>query len=133
MNPKTTRILARRYMKLAHDDDVVAWAVEMLYEGYDTESLRILAGLTFPFSWQDVELYLSRALKELGWIYPASEECLREYAHNVVADILSGAISTEVGSHEMYYITVALDYPKDLADWFIIDDRLDPELSHELE
>jgi len=120
-------------MHLATLDDVVAWAMEMLEEGYDTESLGILAGLTEPLSWQEVESYLNKAIGELGWDMPPDEEsCLRAYALDVARAIIEGTVSTREGCAEIYRIWLALDYPNDLLAWSFLDEGLNPEKYEEL-
>lgn len=133
MNRITIKLLARRYMGLATSEDVVAWAMEMLEEGYDTESLGILAGMAKPLYWQEIEQYLRKAISELGWAMPANEEsCLRAYVLDIARDIVDGRISPGEGCAEIYRIVLAQNYPEYLRAWIFLDEGLDPEKYAEL-
>ena len=99
-------------------EDIVAWAMEMLEEGYDTESLVILAGLMKPLFRQEVEHYFKHAIRELGWTWPSDVAlCLQAYALDVARAIIAGKIPPVEGCSEMYHIAGTLNYPKYLSAW----------------
>ncbi|MES2460115.1 MAG: hypothetical protein V4671_05995, partial [Armatimonadota bacterium] len=72
--PQTSDSLAKLFaLKYLHSstskyfsEDVVDWAVSQLVAGNSTESMSILAGLTPPIHWQELDYYFQRALDESG-------------------------------------------------------------------
>src|SRR5262245_6565686 len=96
------RLLAHRYLGRASWDVAVNWAIHELEEGRDSESLRILAGLTPPGAWSDVDEWLPKAFAELGYEWSPEEPCLRAYAVDVAADIVDGVLSPDKGCSEIY-------------------------------
>jgi hypothetical protein len=78
--PSIIRLFARRALESRTPDDLVEWAVSELVDGLDTPHLRILAGLTKPLYWSEVEEIFARALEELGLSEPSSVESLWRYA-----------------------------------------------------
>ena len=132
MTTSTRKILARRYMGLAYDQEYVTWAVGMLVEGYDTPILRILAGLSFPFASFEIDVYFSKTLVELGITIPDRETCLRTYALDVARGIVNGDITPEEGCHTIFHITQDL-LTSDLRIWLYLDDKLDPEMLSDIE
>lgn len=124
---QTIKLFAYRYMRLATSKDIVQWAVEMLQEGFDTASLRIIAGLLSPFDWEEVEHYLYHAFEELGWKYPEKEPCLQQYARNTANAITTAALSPADGCREMYRIARELNFPGYLTAWFNLDEGLAPD------
>ncbi len=74
----------------------------------------------------EVEDYFQRSLETLKWKIPKPEESLNQYAQNVAEDIVSGKTPPLTGGHELYKVTVALDYPQEMRFWRDIDHDTDP-------
>jgi len=64
--PTTREILALRTLERSVDERWVAWAVEMLVQGHDSPSLRILAGERAPYESPEIWALTDRVVGELG-------------------------------------------------------------------
>jgi len=58
-------LFLRRFMGDDIPEDYVEWAVQLLCEGFDSPSLRILAGLDLKFQRDEIEPYFTETCKEL--------------------------------------------------------------------
>jgi len=113
--------------------DYVDWAVSELAAGADTPNLRILAGLSKPPYWSEVERYFELALAELGWSLPEPGGFLRRYARKIAQDIVAGDTPPLQGRDEIWEVSQALGYPASLAPWLSLDECMDPRTCRELE
>ena len=103
-------ILASYALGLADESVLVDMAQEALAEGYDSHSLRILAGLSEgDTEWPELRRYFRRSMDELSWLLPTDEEAARRlfcyWAHCIVND----DISPEMGSKEIWRVYRAAD------------------------
>ena len=62
---KTDELFYRRFMGWAAPENYVDWAVDLLVDGADTPSLRILAGLNPRLEHHDIHPYFLKACNEL--------------------------------------------------------------------
>ena len=111
--------------------DYVDWAGEMLLQGHDSYSLRILAGLEREASTFEAEDYLLRSAKELGLSIPDPEAAVRAYACEVARQIVEGHRTGQEGVRELYRICLATEYDPAYIIWLELDDALDSLLSGE--
>ncbi len=125
------RLLARRYLGHRAWSDAVEWAVRELEAGRDSESLRILAGLTTPEGWSEVDDWLPRAFRELGYEWPDRETCLRAYARDVAARMVDRDMTADAGCAELYQVHRALDLAH-ASVWDYLADNLHPHEGREL-
>lgn len=72
--PSTTEITANYVLHERLDQDVVDWAVQMLLDGFDSDSLRILAGESEPFSYYELRPLFERCLRELKIPLPKDQQ-----------------------------------------------------------
>lgn len=77
-------------------------ASDLLESGYDTESLRQVAGLDAG-SQTDIDTLFERALKELGRIKLAREEAGLKLAKEVCREIVSGSLSPYQGARKIWW------------------------------
>src|SRR5215204_1733087 len=73
-------IFGKRALRQLSSPDYVEWAGEMLGKGYDSHSLRILAGLDKFVSTDDAEDYFVRSIRELDPTIPETQDAIRDYA-----------------------------------------------------
>jgi hypothetical protein len=137
MPPKLRKLFALRYLGGAASKDfsadVVDWAISELVDGNITDSLSILAGLTPPVHWQELDYYFQRTLDESGWTAPPEDECLRLYARDIAGELTSGAVAPLKGCDRIYEITEQLGYPDDMSTWLYLHERLEPVSYEELQ
>lgn len=122
-------------MGLANYDDTIRWAISMLEAGMETDSLMILASFALEKlpNPSEVDDYFQRSLKDLGWMTPSPEECLRQYARDLCEDILSDVIESTEVLFELHRISQTLDYPSDMLAWNFLVDDLEPTTLRELD
>ena len=121
MNDEIVKILASYYWReLALAD----WAIKCLESGYDSKSLRMLASMSKWDSSSELDNYLNRSLKELGWDKIEKEDYLMRYVEILAKEILENKIDPIKSSRKIYQILVDLDYPQRLQGWFEIDEMI---------
>lgn len=109
--------------------DYVDWAGEMLVQGYDSYSLRILAGLERSATTFEAEDYFRRAAKELGLRVPEPGAAVRAYACEIARSIVDGQVTARDGVRALYRVCLATEYERDYLIWLQLDDALDSLLS----
>jgi hypothetical protein len=131
MTLSTTAIFGKRALYQPSASDYVDWAGEMLVQGYDSYSLRILAGVGRLASTFEAEDYFLRSIKELGLSIPDSETAVRSYACEIAQQIIEGHLTGQEGVRALYRICLATDYNRAYMIWLTLDDALDSLLSGE--
>jgi hypothetical protein len=84
--------------------ETIHLAVDALVNGYDSPSLRMLAGLDLadePPTDSEMDDYITRCFDEVGCPPPTRDECLARYVLLVAEDITSGALSPKEGAQEL--------------------------------
>jgi hypothetical protein len=125
--PELLETLIKRADDNVTGDDYVNWALSALETGFDSPSLRILAGLPSPAWRSDAEPHFCHALEELQIAIPNKGEVFREYAKEVARKIISGETSPEAGAELIERRVVSpLNHPEDLMAWCYLSEGLDP-------
>jgi hypothetical protein len=115
-------------------NDYIDWAADMLGQGYDSPSLRILAGLVdSKGSTFEPEHYFQLCVKELSIILPEFKQALRAYALEISSDIIDGNIRPGDGVRVLSRIYMATDFDPDYEEWYILDEVLNNPLDGTLE
>ncbi|HEX8607680.1 MAG TPA: hypothetical protein VF679_03450 [Pedobacter sp.] len=125
MNYLISSIFGKRALAELSASDYVDWAGEMLMQGYDSHSLRILASLDKLAGTYETEDYFLRSIKELDFIIPDSETAIRGYACATAQQIIDEKITGQQGVRALYKICVATQYERDFIIWLELDDALD--------
>lgn len=118
-------IFGRRALGQLSASDYVDWAGEMLVQGYDSHSLRILAGLDKFASTFEAEDYFLRSIKELNLRIPDSANAIRAYACEIAEQIIKGIVTGQEGVRALYNVCIATEYERDFIIWYELDDALD--------
>jgi hypothetical protein len=120
-------LFGRRALNQARSEDTIAWAVASLEQGFDTPSLRILAGLdlTRPIDSFEVQTFFQKALGELELTEPGLYEAILQYADLIVNDLLDGAMDPKPAVSLLARLWAAADYPVHLAVWSDLEDSLE--------
>jgi hypothetical protein len=118
-------IFGRKAFQQLLSDDYVDWAGEMLVDGCDSHSLRILAGLDRRGSAFEAEHYFTRALKELNLNSPDPDIAVRAYGCEIARQIIEDKITAQDGVRKLYQICIGTDYSRDFMGWYELDDILD--------
>ena len=118
-------IFGKRALRQLSSDDYQKWAGEMLVQGYDSPSLRILAGLDKFVSSFEAEDYSCRSIQELNLNLPDHETAIRAYACAIAQQIVDGTIPAQDGVRWLFQICIGTNYAQDFMIWLELDDALD--------
>jgi hypothetical protein len=83
----TYKVVAFREFPNFDTDECVDWAFEMIFLGYDTPSLLILAGLTKPTNYFEVADYLPQVLSSLHLTQKTGDEATLSYCSYYIKKI----------------------------------------------
>lgn len=121
----TYRILGQRIVTWYDGKLFVDWAVSLLKEGYESESLLILAGLDNE-SLDVCENYFQKALEELAIDVEINESDLIDYyVESVVQEVVTGKMQAEKGRQIMYDVTLKPGYIERYMQFCLLQDDLD--------
>jgi hypothetical protein len=116
----TYKVLADRAMSHDSGEDWVDWAIEMVGNGYESEHLYILAGLTSPYNIFEVDEIASKALKELGIERPAENDAINGYAYFLMSETLSSRQYYGEVLRILKDICIARDYYDPLYKFYLL-------------
>jgi hypothetical protein len=118
----------------ATGDDVVRWAMNALTAGFDSPTLRRLAGEQSPRQPEAIAMF-ERAMQELGLKEPESNDALRrEFLRIVAADIVNGARAPLAALDLIHQEVInPLRHPDDLMAWCYLWEGNDPKTFASLE
>jgi hypothetical protein len=122
MNEATKQLFLKLNLEQWTDGSAyVDWAVDCLEEGFDSKSLRLLAGFDKKHPYKiDFEELFRQSLNELGWRYLTDEEVLFDYAKSLAKEILSEEITPAEGVEKINSIFFQLGYPDELKMWNLL-------------
>jgi hypothetical protein len=124
MKTPTNVLLAMSALGCVQAKDIVAWAVDSMVEGVDSESLRILAGFDERESIFELQDYFSKVKSELGLCEPPKDEAVRTYSLHLAKAILEPGSDYDRLVSKLYELCYTNDYPDYLMDWYLLDDGL---------
>lgn len=105
------------------DSEYVDWAMECLVDGFDSKSLRLLAGFDKRHPYKaDFEELFRKSLDELGWDYLSDKEVLFDYAKSLAKQILSEEIEINEGVEKLNSVYILLGFPTELEMWSLLYD-----------
>lgn len=116
------RALARRAFLGEGGSAIVDWAGEALAAGWDTEPLRVLAGLSRPPNEFETGRVLAETLKSLRLELPDTDELVRLAAFIVASDMVGGAMAPRAGCRELSRLCSATGYRESLMPFYTAED-----------
>jgi len=128
MTPLESIVAMRRLGKLTAGD-LVAWAVEALSLGEDSDSLRRLAGLDLERDVRlaDAEGLFQAAVAEGAVAVPGEDSAIRAYVRSLVRDIVDGKAAPQAQVARIHAEVLSpLDHPRDLMVWCYVGDGMHP-------
>lgn len=128
IDDKIAQLLAERHFDKQPMND---WAVKCLEQGYDSRSLRIVAGMSSAYSPSEFDEELKRALLELGWAEIPAYVYLTQYARILADEIVNDEIDAIEGSREIYRILLATNAHSELGAWYEIDEMIYDQIYYE--
>jgi hypothetical protein len=123
MNEETKQFFLKLYLQQITNGDYVDWAITCLEEGFDSKSLRLLAGMSKTHSIKaDFKDLFRHSLSELNWNYLDKKESLFNHAKEIAKQILADEIESVEAVDKIHEICVHLDYPNELEIWNLLYD-----------
>ena len=124
MNEATKKFFVKIYFEEEiSGSDFVDWAIACLEDGFDSKSLRLLAGMDKTHSIRaDFEELFRRSLQELDLKYLDKKEFLLNYAKEVARQIISNEIESVEAVEKIYKVYVRLNYLVELEMWGLLYD-----------
>jgi hypothetical protein len=101
---------------------IVDWAVDALVAGWDSPSLRVLAGLEKPPNEFEVDRYVTQVAQELRIDIPNRRGLGELYALVIARDLVDGAAPPYEGSRELRRLWLVLGCPTSLQPWSMYED-----------
>lgn len=121
----TYQLLGQRLLTWYDSKILVDWALKLLENGFDTESLEILAGLDKD----DTELrekYFWKAIKELNINIDKQEiDLINFYVDNLVEEVISGSVTSKFGLKMMCEVVRKTDYTEKFMQFYMLDEDID--------
>ena len=102
----------------------MAWAVDCMVDGLDSDSLRILAGFDESESIFELQECFLKVKSELGLCEPQKDEAVRIYALHLAKTILEPDSDQERLVSQLCEPCHTNDYPEYLMEWYLLDDGL---------
>ena len=118
--PRTYEIQAGFLLGLSVLKNWVDWATEAIVAGYDSESLRILAGLEPPFDDQEINRLSKRAFNELNIIPLKKENSIPYFIAPIFRQISNSEIKRKEALLKLKDLCLATNYAKPLMDFYLL-------------
>ena len=115
----TYKILVHSEIPDFKTDDCIDWAIDMLKLGYDTENLRILAGISKHTYHDEIDQYLKATLTELGPTEIQGDEGIQIYCTCLVKNIIKGTKIKE-SLRDIYECCIANDMERSIFDFWLL-------------
>lgn len=116
----TAEILAFKALNRNADKRWVDWAVDMLMEGFDTEYLVILAGMSSPFDQFEMQRITDKALQENELYYSDKNKVITQYVCYLLEKGLKGDIPSFTILNILKEIYLELDYEGSLQQFYLL-------------
>lgn len=130
--PSTYEILALKALNRDIDKTWTDWATEMLRQGFDTESLVILAGESSPYNQFELRRLTDKVLTELNLDNSDKDLSIKNYASYLVDRVLKNKLEVLPVLELLKNICIELNHEKYLYQFYTLyyakDDLLDSEV-----
>jgi hypothetical protein len=118
--PQTYEIQAGYILGLQVLPDWVDWAADAIVAGYDSENLRILAGLQPPFDDKEIDRLSRKAFDELNIVPLKRENCIPFYINSILHQNSDGKLTQKEALIKLRDLCLATNYEKPLMDFYLL-------------
>jgi hypothetical protein len=118
--PQTYEVQVGYALNLIDSEAVVAWAIDAIISGSDSESLRILAGLEQPFDQEEVKRLHRKSLRELGIIERPPESHVLFYIHSILQKMLAEKLTRKAALKSLADLCTNRNYDPKLWDFYLL-------------
>ncbi|HRD39741.1 MAG TPA: hypothetical protein PLC65_14025, partial [Bacteroidia bacterium] len=130
--PSTYEILALKALNHDIDKTWTDWAIEMLRQGHDTESLTILAGESSPYNQFELQQLTNKVLTELKLDYSDKDLVIKSYVSYLLDRVLKNELDSLPVLEILKDICIELNMEKYLYQFYLLyfakDDLLDSDV-----
>jgi len=116
----TIETAAKHILDLQDPQAWTDWATQALVEGFDSPSLRILAGLTPPFDWPEIERLSSKALAGLKVTALTEEQALNVWVACLLKQMLAGQLDRFSALEKLKELHLIRHYEPRLRDFYLL-------------
>lgn len=121
----TYKILGQKLLSWYDSKVLVDWAVTLMQNGFDSESLVILAGLDNSDT-EEREKYFWKSVQELNINVDKKEiDLIDFYVDNLVDEVLAGNVPPKFALKQMCDVAIRTDYSSKYMDFYMLDDEID--------
>lgn len=124
MKISTEVILAMSALGYAMRSDLIAWAIDELVSGGESDALAVLAGFDEHTSSYELRDYFEKAKRELGLSEPTKSDALEQYANYLAESILEPDSDYRPIVAKLATLCHLNNYPSKMFEWFELDDGL---------
>jgi hypothetical protein len=118
--PRTYEVQAGHLLGLQPLQGWVDWADEAIIAGYDSQSLRILAGLQPPFDDQEINRLSNKAFIELNIVPLKRENCIPYYIAPILHQNSEGRLTQNEALLKLKDLCLATNYKKPFMDFYLL-------------
>ena len=112
-------LIARYENKVIDEKELSDFAIELVENDIESESLILLAGMT-PSEYTEASELLKKVISELGFSWPSDKVISLAYAKIIAQQILDDEIQPNLGCAKIGEINHHLDWPEELSDFGMI-------------
>jgi hypothetical protein len=116
--PRTYEVQAGYILGLQILQDWVDWADEAIVAGFDSQSLRILAGLQPPYDDHEIHRLSNKAFIELNVAPLKKEDCISYYIASLLRQVSAGQVSQRNALGKLRELYWATGQKAVLSDFF---------------
>jgi hypothetical protein len=118
--PKTYEVQAGYLLGLSTLQVWVDWANEAILAGYDSQSLRILAGLEPPFDNQEINRLSNKSFSELNIVPLKRDNCVPYYIAPILRQTIDGKLRQKETLEKLKDLCLATNYEKPFMDFYLL-------------
>lgn len=121
----TYKILGQKLLNWYNSKVLVDWAVALMQNGFDSESLVILAGLDNSDT-EEREKYFWKSVQELNINVDKKEiDLIGFYVDYLVDEVLAGNVPPKFALKQMCDVVIKTDYNPKYMDFYMLDVEID--------
>lgn len=122
-------ILIKQLIEDVKASDYIDCGIKLLQNGYETDEILILAGLSYKERTFDAAEWFEKSLDSLKFKVPTNDELFTEYVRSIANDIISDSIPAQDGLHLLTGLLwkcfdLNLDTEVDLSDFDTLEDSI---------
>lgn len=128
----TYRVLMKKAFNEDIDETWIDWAIEMIREGYESDNLYILAGISKPYQQFELQRLTDKVFVDLNLDYEDKLLMIRNYIYYLISTSLNEPSNYLSTLKEIKDICIALDMEQEYIDFYLLyfakDDLNDSEV-----